>query len=108
VSLHVLSIPDPTVTSYIAITFGEMELLVTLSGAPNFKVTVWRWRTGEKLASAASGMDQAEQLLKCSQASAVLAAVLQHGLVAALISIQLKVHLAGTERFGVFVTPLFS
>jgi hypothetical protein len=41
-----------------------MEFLISLSSLPDFEITVWSWRTGEKLISQKTGANNENQILR--------------------------------------------
>ncbi|GJQ81907.1 hypothetical protein Trydic_g3740, partial [Trypoxylus dichotomus] len=67
-------LPGGTEDGYISLAFSEAEYLISLSGIPSFKITVWNWRNGERINSRETNLDTPNQLLKCNYGSPVLLA----------------------------------
>lgn len=55
--------------SYLATAFAADNHLLSLSSFPDFLLTVWNWRTGEKLISARSSITDAECFSQCLRVS---------------------------------------
>ncbi|XP_039283086.1 cilia- and flagella-associated protein 43 isoform X2 [Nilaparvata lugens] len=51
---------------YVALAFSPSEYLISLTGLPSYEIAMWNWRTGEKLASAGSGLKFNLQTIKFS------------------------------------------
>ncbi|XP_058119891.1 cilia- and flagella-associated protein 43 [Anopheles ziemanni] len=57
---------DQTERSYIALCFSESELLVALTGVPDYTLEVYAWRSKELLCKKATGIFSDQQRLVCS------------------------------------------
>jgi hypothetical protein len=49
---------------YKSVDFSEMGFLISLSSLPDFEITVWSWRTAEKLASQKTGLNNENQIIR--------------------------------------------
>ena len=58
-------VKDEHSKGYISLAFSDSSsCLVTLADLPNFSLTVWNWRIGEKIASQEGGILMRNQSLK--------------------------------------------
>ncbi|XP_048515923.1 cilia- and flagella-associated protein 43-like isoform X2 [Athalia rosae] len=51
---------------FLGSVFAGTEYLVTLSSFPHFEITLWQWRTGEKVAVRNTSISDPRQPIKCS------------------------------------------
>ncbi|GLG92433.1 Wd repeat-containing protein c10orf79, partial [Gryllus bimaculatus] len=61
-----LSLTGGSLNGYLSIAFSEKELLVSLGTYPDFLITIWNWRNGEKLVTQESVLREENQMLKCN------------------------------------------
>ena len=57
---------DPTLQSLVDICFSESELLIALTGIPDYSLQVYHWRSKELLLTKASGIITDKQKIGCS------------------------------------------
>lgn len=62
--MHPHFLVGDSLVGYIMMAFTETALLITMEDAPNFEMTIWNWRNGEKITTIASEIKTIHQSLK--------------------------------------------
>ncbi|XP_047515252.1 cilia- and flagella-associated protein 43 [Pieris napi] len=67
-SFHILAeLADPDVKRYKGLCMMECDLIAAFSGFPNYVMTVWSWRTHQKLISVPTGVVRRQQIYMASR-----------------------------------------
>lgn len=61
-NIHFLS--GDSLVGYLMMTFTETSLLITMGDVPNFELTIWNWRSGEKISAIQTEIRTVYQSLK--------------------------------------------